>query len=143
MATNVEKMMKDYFTAWNSHKVDKITSFFTDDCVYEDVATGFVRHGKKEQAALVTGLFDWSPDYQLELKSAFGGGVWAASEWVMTGTQSGDISTPRIAATGRRFSIRGASITELRNGKISRNTDYWDWASFLRQVGMMPGAPSE
>ncbi len=38
MATDVERMFKDYGLAWSSHDVEKIASFFTDDCVYEDVA---------------------------------------------------------------------------------------------------------
>jgi steroid delta-isomerase-like uncharacterized protein len=140
MATDVEKMMKDYMAAWNSHDVDKILSFFTDDCVYEDVATGVVNHGKKELISWANNLFTNMPDFQIEIKSGFGAGDWGGSEWVMTGTHAHS-SNPAIPATGKRFSVRGASITEFQKGKISRNTDYWSLATFLQQVGLMPAPP--
>jgi hypothetical protein len=30
------------------------------------------------------------------------------------------------------------SIGVLENGKIKANTDYWDMAQFLTQIGLMP-----
>jgi len=50
-------------------------------------------------------------------------------------------SIPGVPATGKKFSVRGAAITEFRGGKISRNTNYWNLASMLQQVGVMPGPP--
>ena len=40
-----------------------------------------------------------------------------------------------IPATGNRFSVRGASVIELEDGRIRRNSDYYDGATFLRQIG--------
>jgi ketosteroid isomerase-like protein len=40
--------------------------------------------------------------------------------------------------TGKSFSVPGASIIELQAGKIKRETLYWDSATFLRQLGLMP-----
>ena len=140
MATDVERMFEDYLAAWNAHDVEKIASFFTDDCVYEDVARGAVNRGKEELKAFVSAFFAAVPDVQFEVKSGFGAGDWAGSEWIMTGTRTG--AMPGIPATGKSFSIRGASITELQEGKIRRNTDYWNLASLLQQLGVMPEAPS-
>jgi steroid delta-isomerase-like uncharacterized protein len=141
MATDAEKMVKDLFAVWNSHDVGKILSFFTDDCVYEDVAMGVVNHGKKELETFINSLFVDFPDFKLEGKSAFQAGDWVGGEWVMTGTFAHS-SNPAMPATGKKFSARGASISELRKGKIIRNSDYWNLASFLQQVGLMP-SPSK
>ena len=139
MVTDVEKMFDDYNAAWLSYDVEKIATFFTDDCVYEDLAIGAVNHGKEELKAFVTLTFAALPDFKIEPKSIFSAGDRVATEWVMTGTQKGDF--PGIPATGKSFSVRGASITELRAGKISRWADYWNFASFLQQVGLLPAAP--
>jgi len=139
MATDMEKMAKNYTAAVNSHDVDKILSFFTDDCVYEDVAVGAVNRGKQEVKAFVTGWYVFSRDLKFELTSFFSAGDWAASEWIMSGTHTGDL--PGIPATNKRFSLRGASVIEGRTGRISRNSDYWNLASFLQQVGILPAAP--
>ena len=141
MATNVERMWKDYFKAWNLHDVEKITSFFTDEGVYEDVAAWLVNRGKKEISEFIKTTFTWSPDVKFEMKSFFSTGEWIGSEWLMAGTHGGDV--PGLPATGKSFSIRGASITELRKGKISRNSDYWNVFSFMQQVGLMPETLSQ
>jgi len=141
MATNVETMMKNYYEGWNSHDVEKIISFFTAESVYEDVALGLVNRGKKEIKERIENMFVWSPDLKFETKSLFSTGDWIASEWVMTGTDAGD--EPGRPATGKSFSIRGASVTELRKGKISRNSDYWNVVSFMQQVGLIPETPSQ
>ena len=140
MATDVERMFEDYLAAWNSHDVEKIASFFTDDCVYEDVAVGAVSRGKEELKAFASTTFAAFPDFKVEPTSRFVAGDWAGTEWIMRGTQTGDLLG--IPATGKSFSIRGASIRELHEGKIRRNADYWNMASFLQQLGLMPGAPS-
>jgi steroid delta-isomerase-like uncharacterized protein len=54
----------------------------------------------------------------------------------MSGTHKGDF--PGMPATGKRFSIRGVTILELEAGRIRRNADYWDAASVMRQVGLLP-----
>ena len=100
-----------------------------------------VNRGKKEIKDFLKGTFVWSPDLKFDLKSFFSAGGRIASEWVMTGTHAGELGG--IPATGKRFSLRGASIGELREGKISRNSDYYNAVSFLQQVGLLPETPSQ
>jgi steroid delta-isomerase-like uncharacterized protein len=140
MATDFERMMNDYWAATNSHDMERILSFFTDDVVYEDVALGKVNRGKKEVKDFLSEAFFKFPDFKIEMKSGFNAGDWSVGEWIMSGTfvQS---SNPGRPATSRTFSVRGVSITEFRRGKISRNSDYWDYTSFLQQVGLMPPPP--
>jgi steroid delta-isomerase-like uncharacterized protein len=139
VAQTVEKIMNDAVAAWSSHDTEKLVSLVTDDCVYEDVAFGVICHGKEELRAFVNATFAAWPDFKVEPKSFFFSGDWVGSEWVMSGTHKGDL--PGIPATGRSFSVRGACITELKGGKIKRNTDYYDMASFLKQIGAMPASP--
>ena len=62
---------------------------------------------------------------------------WAAIEWAMSGTQKGD--APGMPATGKPFSsVRGATILELERNKIRRESDYWDAATFMKQLGLLP-----
>ena len=136
MAINMKKAAKDLIGAWNSHDVDKIASFFTDDCVYEDLAFGVVNRGKKELKGFIKATFVWSPDLKFELESFFSAGSRTASEWVMTGTHAGEFGG--LPATGKSFSVRGVSISELRGDKISRHADYYNLVSFLQQVGLLP-----
>jgi steroid delta-isomerase-like uncharacterized protein len=134
MSTDMARILQDYVTASNSHDWNKISPLFTDDCVYEDIGAGEVCHGKQELKAYFDGMLVWSADFRIESKSLFATGNGIASEWVMTGTHK---------ATGKKYSIRGVSVSELRDGRIRRNTDYWNMSAFLEQIGWLPGAPAD
>ena len=83
----------------------------------------------------VKACYDAIPDFKVEATSVFASGDWAALEWVMTDTQSG--VTADFPGTGKSFKMRGCSIVQLKDGKIHRNADYWDMATFLSQIGLM------
>lgn len=136
-----EDFVREYAAAWSTQNVEGILSFFTEDCVYEDVALGAVNTGKQALEEFLRATFAAIPDFHIEPKATFAAGPRAASEWVMSGTQSGPF--PGIPATNRKFSVRGASIMEIEGGGIRRNTDYWSLAALLQQVGVLPQTPSE
>jgi steroid delta-isomerase-like uncharacterized protein len=138
MATaDIERVLDEWGRAWSSHDTERILALFTDDCVYEDVTFGVVNRGKQELRAFADGVFASVPDFTIEVTSRFGAGTWAGMEWVMSGTHYGDF--PGMPATGKRFSsLRGATVLELQGGKIRRNSDYWDAATAMRQVGILP-----
>jgi steroid delta-isomerase-like uncharacterized protein len=130
-----QRVLDEWATAWSSHDTDKVLSLFTDDCVYEDVTFGVVNRGKKELRAFADGVFAGIPDFKIELTTRFTTGSSASMEWVLSGTHHGDF--PGMPATGKRFSVRGSTILELQGEKIRRNSDYWDAATVMRQVGLL------
>ena|SRR6266700_6702250 len=135
--SDATRVIEAWAEAWSSPTgLEKLVSLFTDDFVYEDLGTGTVAHGKEELKALFETIFSAAPDYKVELTSRFIAGNWAGAEWTCSGTQTGDL--PGIPATNKHVSIRGASIFELQGNKFRRCSDYWDRATFLRQVGLMP-----
>ena len=133
MEVDTTQLLTDYITSWNSHDVDKLLSFFGDNPVYEDVSLGRFVRGKKDLKALLDSVFVDIAGLEMEIKSIFGTGNWGASEWIMSG-KFVHSSDPALVATGKYFSIRGATIFELSNGKIVRNTDYLNLTAFLQQT---------
>jgi steroid delta-isomerase-like uncharacterized protein len=130
-----EKMFREYIASWNAHDAEKLASFFTDDCVYENLARGKTYLGKDQLKAWAKMSFAAIPDFKVHATSLVVSGDWVACEWVMTGTQTGAL--PDLPATGKSFSVRGATIAQLKDGRILRSADYWDAATFLRQLGIM------
>jgi steroid delta-isomerase-like uncharacterized protein len=133
-----DRILDEWATAWSapSHDIERVLALFTDDCLYEDVTMGVVNHGKGELKTFAELVFTVFPDFKIEMTSSFVSGKWAGGEWSMSGTHQG--AMPGLPATGRRFSVRGATILELQSGKIRRCSDYWDMTTFLKQVGLMP-----
>ena len=141
MANDIEKMIKGWAAAWNSHDADKTISFYTDDCVLEDNGMGGVSHGKKEMVAFCKSVFVDFPDMSIRSKLLCKTGNRVALEWTMTGTQAHS-SNPAIKATGKSISAKGASIIEIHNGKIKRETFYYNTLTVMQQLGAIPGKPS-
>jgi steroid delta-isomerase-like uncharacterized protein len=133
-------LINDYTAAWNSHDTEKLVSFFTDDCVYEEVAIGATTRGKEELKAFLKRFFATFPDTNFEVTSSFMSGDWYCAEWVWTATHKGNMAG--IPATGKRISIRGVSVGELKEGKIKRNSEYYNLMDFIKQIGIKPGPAS-
>ncbi|MCJ7708207.1 MAG: ester cyclase [Anaerolineales bacterium] len=112
MAGEAKALAAGLAAAWSRGDVEGIVSFFTDDCVFEDVCHGVAYRGKDGLRAEAKRVLESIPDLRLEVESVFGDRDFGC-EWVETGTQG-----------GRRFSVRGASIVETRGGKIKREAMY-------------------
>jgi hypothetical protein len=85
------------------------------------------------------GLFVYyrlSDEHVFQLCDIMCGRIGGGGEWIMRGTHKGDL--PGMPATGRRVEVRGASIFEFAGNRIRRCSDYWDMATFLKQLGLMP-----
>jgi steroid delta-isomerase-like uncharacterized protein len=134
----VDPLWQAWATTWSSHDMDQVLPLYTDDCTYEDVTLGAVNHGKEELRSFGQFFFSGFPDVTFEMTSGFVAGNWAGGEWIMKGTHTGDL--PGLPAAGKRVSVRGSSIIELEDGKIRRCSDYWDMATLLRQLGLMPAS---
>jgi steroid delta-isomerase-like uncharacterized protein len=126
------EFMRQAFAAWSSHDPDKVVSFYTDDIVYEDVAYGVVNHGRSELRKFAADFFEAVPDLKLEVISTSLHKGHGAVEWVLSGTDKG------LYRTGKKFSVRGASVYEMRGGKCSANKDFYDFATIMRQLGVLP-----
>lgn len=125
-----------YLESWNRHAVDDVLTFFEPGATYADIALGQSHTGKQAMREFFLGLErDFSSDYRFEPGLAVVSETGYAVEWVMRGTH--DRSGAMAPATGKPFMIHGVSVGELRDGKITRNTDYWNMPEFLVQIGLM------
>jgi steroid delta-isomerase-like uncharacterized protein len=131
-AVNTNPVAQSWIEGWNSHDVNKLAAAFTDDVMYEDVPYGEVNHGTAELKKFATSELEAVPDLKLELVRSSIQGNQGAIEWMFTGTDKG------IYKTGKKFTVRGVSLIHVKNGKISSSRDYYDAASIMKDVGVLP-----
>ncbi len=131
-AASDKKVIEKFFAAWNSHDADKAVAYFSEDAVYEDVTAGHISRGRAEVRKWVEGAFDVVENFKLEVVSSSFDNGRGVVEWVWSGTDKG------LLKTGKKFSVRGVSVYEIRRGKISRYQDFYDFATVMRQVGVLP-----
>jgi len=133
----IRKLVDEMYATWSLHEPEQVDALFTDDAVHEDVASGHVARGKAEIKQLIRGAVVFASDFRSTLRSVATAGDTATTEWVIEGTQTGPAVTPygELAPSGRTFRLCGASIIIFREGRIARVTDYYDMATFLKQLG--------
>jgi steroid delta-isomerase-like uncharacterized protein len=133
MEDEVYRLVREYIAAWNSHDVDRLTCLFADDGSYGEFGAGRVMLGQEEIRRHLIATFASLPDLTIALTSQpLSSGQRLFWRWLMTAThQSEFVGVP---STGRRFELRGFSVLVTREDKIVRAADYFDVATFVRQV---------
>ena len=128
-----------YMDAWTAHDPAAVVGYMTDDVVYIDLGVGERMDGQSAVSEFPASMQpNFSSDYRFDLDRVLIDGDSYAAEWTMSGTHDGADEQRGLPATGRRFEIPGVSVGRLRDGKIAENKDYYNLASFLMQVGLMP-----
>jgi len=112
--------------AWSSGDVDQVAAVFAPDGIYEDVPSETISKGSAEVMAWAQGYFDAFTEVAQSVVSwnTIPGG--AVAEWLVEGTHR---------ETGNVVSFRGVSIFALADGKIQRETAYYDNSTFVTQTG--------
>ena len=137
---NIMDVLQGHNRAFNSHDAAKVASFYAEDCVQENAASGEVVRGRAGVKTSMEGTFAANPDVKVEINNAFTSGNWSASELVMNGTNTGRGLTGG-PPTGKSFSVRLCRIAEYDGGLIKRTTIYLDMSTLLKQLGLTPPAP--
>src|SRR5436190_12395956 len=108
----------DVVAAIAAHDGERAAAFFAEDGCFEAVSVGLRVSGPTAIAAMLGAASDaFSKDDQLDVESLVSDGKVFAVQWRARGTRLSD---------GEKYDYRGASVGQLRDGLISRWTDYFD-----------------
>src|SRR3954471_2649857 len=135
-------ILQEWADAWSEHDDGtRLAALYTGNGTHEEVPSSTVFSGPQDIAGYAQSHFMAFPDVMLELESAFVADDRAAAEFVYAGTYEG--SLPGLpAGSGQPFSIRGAAIFDLQDGKILRSASYFDFYGLLIQLGVLPAPGS-
>lgn len=137
-ATTSSPVVERWAEAWNAHSPEQMAALFTDDGVYEDLAFGFALEGKEGVASWVSITTAGAPDTHVDVVYSFQVEDRAAAHWICSGTHTGAWG-PDLPPTGQPFSLPVGSLFELDGDLIRRVGDYYNLATWLRQVGLPYG----
>jgi steroid delta-isomerase-like uncharacterized protein len=93
------------------------------------------------------GLQIWNtafPDAKAPITYVMATGDAVAAEYDYRGIQTGPLAAPggAIPPTGKRLDTKGCHVAQVRDGKFVSIRTYFDVATLLQQLGLMP-APAE
>ncbi len=107
--------------AFNAHDLDRIMTFFSDDCVLEmprgSEAWGSRFNGKENVRKALAARFEGLPDVHYGNAEHFADSTaeTGISKWLLTGT----------ARDGTKKEVRGCDFYTFRNGQVIRKDSYW------------------
>jgi hypothetical protein len=100
--------------------------------VYEDVPFGQVSRGAEEFKTFAEGFFTLLPQSTFTLVKSSCSGQHGSIEWRWKAEDN-----PGFFGTGDQFDVRGVSVIAIHGNRISRTSDYWDYATVLRHLGQL------
>jgi steroid delta-isomerase-like uncharacterized protein len=122
---------------WNRHDADALPARFAEDGVMRLVATGETARGREQIRALVERSLRAFPDWHLQVTDAFGVAGRICAEFVLTGTHEGEFQG--IPPTHRPIEVQLCSVFRMNpEGLYEQETIYFDSATLLRQLGVLP-----
>jgi steroid delta-isomerase-like uncharacterized protein len=127
-----DSLVQKWIAGWNSKTPQILVSDFTPDGYYEDVPSGLKKRGTNGLRELHKYFHDVVDGLYVKLVAAHVARGHGTIEWIFGGTDVG------MWKTGKPFSVPGVSVIEVRNGRISRDLDYYDMATVMKQLGVLP-----
>jgi len=128
------------FDAFNKGDLVSAASLVTQDFELIDVPAGYTFHGSDGLLQWFQGFLTAGPDAKTEIFNTIVEDDWVATEHIGRFTHTGPLVTPggEIPPTGRRVEIQIAEFYQMKDGKIRSLRAYYDSATMMRQLGLMP-----
>ena len=121
------------YDAYNRHDAAAVAKLYDADGTHEDIPMG---HSKVGQTAIADGLqkfFGWFPDAHwapyVRIADPFGS---VTITYLLTATLQAKMGC--TIARVQRISLRGAHVLHVRGRLIHSSEDYWDAATFQKQL---------
>lgn len=120
------------YEAYNRHDADAVAALYAPHGEHEDVAFGRPKRGPEAIAGGLRYFFAAFPDAHWDTSDRLADDGRAVARYVLTGTLQSDMGP--FTAAGQRIEIRGVQVLETAGGRIQRSQDFWDGATFERQM---------
>ena len=131
-----EEHALSYFRAVSARDPEAMIAHMADDVIDDITPVGILR-GTAEVRDFFSELFAAFPDFEFTVEQSVSNAQMCAVQWRAYGSFRG-APFQGIEPTGRRVDIRGCDCVEVEDGKITRNTAYYDGAAFARGLGLLP-----
>jgi steroid delta-isomerase-like uncharacterized protein len=132
--------IRSVYEMFNSRDTTGLMGLVTDDFELIDVALGLTWTGKPGWQEWLSNWAVSIPDAMTRMDSLIAAGDTIVTEHTGTGTHTGPLQTPAgtIPPTGKAIKLQFAEIFTMRDGKIRQMKAYWDSATLMRQLGLIP-----
>ena len=132
------RVFNEWISAHRAHDIDRMLTFVTDDITIQSAAGKNMppARGKAEARMHCQTIFDTFPDMRMDAIEVTVQDERLVAEISHGGTMKGKMG--KRQPTGKEYRTEGAFRIGFRDGKIRSIRSYWDTASMLGQLDLMP-----
>lgn len=134
------EIARKLYQHWNARDFDRLAELMTADGEIVLVGSDTRFRGPDGAQEFSRMWADGFPDGRVEIDRVIASGDRVCVEFTGRGTHTGTLRGPGgdTAATGRSVTLHLCDVYEIQNGKISSIHSYFDSASLMTQLGVMP-----
>jgi steroid delta-isomerase-like uncharacterized protein len=137
-------LVRDVHAAWNRRDFDRIIALASPEVEWVMMPTGQKFRGLDGMRQYSQGWATGFPDGRTKEVNLIAGDNGAVIEFIGSGTHTGPLMSPagEIPPTGKRVEMPFCEVFRIKNGKIVGGAIYFDMATMLQQLGLMPAQPA-
>jgi steroid delta-isomerase-like uncharacterized protein len=133
-------LVRAHIDAYNRRDFDKGLAMVSDDVTLSNIPFSLTFTGKKGFREYLDNWATAMTDSKVEIVNVIGGEEWLAVECIGRGTHTGPFAGPqgRIPPTQKKVELRFCQTFLVNDGLITKSHIYFDGATLMRQLGVMP-----
>ena len=128
------------YGAFNSRDYASALALTADDAEFVIVPFNQRFHGTEGFDEFMRGFVAGFSDITVNLTNQVASDDQVVSEFIARGTHDGELMTPAgaVPATGRNVEYPVVEVWRVRGGRLTALYNYFDSATVMRQLGLMP-----
>lgn len=128
------------YECFNNRDLDRAVGLVANDVEWRDMPTGETWRGPNGFKQSLQRWLTAFPDSKCDITNVVCAGDWCTVEFTGRGTNTGAMAGPtgEMPPTGRYVEVPFCDVIEIKNGKVARGHSYFDMATMMQQLGLMP-----
>ena len=135
------KAARAFYDAWNAGDLSKADPYEAEGFMAEGPGAPAPMNREQNRMYLQNFLTAF-PGSKFDVLLTIAQGDYVVTHWkVSGGAHAGPLRTPSggvIPPTGKMATVVGSTTSQVKNGKITHTWTFWDMASLLGQLGLLP-----
>jgi steroid delta-isomerase-like uncharacterized protein len=123
-ATAPDRILEIALAAWRQGKLVELIDQFNDQFTFTDHALELEFKDKERLTEFFAKLREHFPDFERRDNTVLSSGDRVISEWTLTATKAEPFLNGRPRKV--QINLQGISVVQIKNGKISQWSDYYD-----------------
>jgi steroid delta-isomerase-like uncharacterized protein len=129
---DTQTLVDRFWTAYNAHDVDTAVALYTTGATHHEVAQNKRTTGAQQIGCGLARFLESFPDAQWQERCRIVSDDGAAIAYRLTGRLAAPLGPYRTP--GQVLDLEGTFLIETAGGRITSSADYWDAATFGRQM---------